>query len=101
MSDRDKYNNQLYMIDSSQHVPFDPQMVKGCMEEAGVPDVNAFKEILTDKTGQYPEENCLRKCLYVFLGLINKEGIVNVSFLTSFRDNLESETERFLERCGK
>lgn len=51
-----------------------------CMEEASVMDVQTFKEILMDDTGSYPEESCLRKCLYLRLGLINDEGEVVVSF---------------------
>lgn len=55
-------------------------MVIKCMEEAKVSDAKTFKAILMDTSSLYPQENCLRKCLYAKMGLINDDGEIEVKF---------------------
>jgi PBP/GOBP family len=50
-----------------------------CMEETNIADLAAIKEILSDTSGSYPEEKCLRKCLYFHFGVVHENGAVDVS----------------------
>jgi hypothetical protein len=52
------------------------------MKEANVESIEAAKEILSDDTGSFAEETCLRKCLYISIGVLTPEGETNVSEFT-------------------
>lgn len=49
------------------------------MHEANVPDVLTLHKILEDQSGKYSQENCIRKCLYKEMFLVNENGEINVS----------------------
>lgn len=50
-----------------------------CMEETKVPDLLTLKQILEDQTGKYPQGNCVRKCLYEQMYLVDNNSEINVS----------------------
>jgi PBP/GOBP family len=59
---------------------FNQQILAKCMKDSNVKNSETLTEILNDDKSSHPEENCLRKCLYVSLGIVNEEGELNVSF---------------------
>lgn len=49
------------------------------MKESQIADFATFKKILDDQDAKYPQENCIRKCLYEEMYLVNEMGEINVS----------------------
>lgn len=49
------------------------------MKESNIAEFSTFKKILDDQNRKYPQENCIRKCLYEEMYLVNEMGEINVS----------------------